>query len=92
MVKLNRDSQKGYGPETITVKKMDKNDTYKVLVHKYSRSGSINNKAQVRVFINNRLDRVVRLKNTTSECVQIATIKNNVVEYKLQELNELKCK
>ncbi|MBT5934485.1 hypothetical protein [Sulfurimonas sp.] len=91
-VKLDRDAMKGYGPETITVDKLDKNDTYKVLVNRYSKSGNIDNKTQVRVYINNKLDRIVRLKNTTATCVQVATIHNNKVKYKLKELSNSECR
>jgi len=91
-VKLDRDATKGYGPETITVKKLNKNSTYRVIVNRYSRSGSLNNKAQVRVYLNNKLDNIKRLRNTRAKCVEIATIRDNKISYNYRELNDRECR
>jgi len=91
-VKLDRDATKGYGPETITVSKLNKNDTYRVIVHRFSRDGSLNNKVQVRVYLNNKLDNVKRLRTTRARCVQIATIRNNKISYNYKELNDEECR
>jgi len=91
-VKLDRDATKGYGPETITVKKLNKHNTYRVIVHRFSRDGSINDKAQVRVYLNNKLDNVKRLKNTKARCVEIATIRDNKISYKYRELKDKECR
>ena len=91
-VNLDRDSMHGYGPETITVDKLDANDEYKVIVHRYSKHGTIDNKTQVRVYLNNRLDRVLRLKNTTARCIEVATMKNNIIHYETKEISESECR
>ena len=91
-VKLDRDAMKGYGPETITVDKLDKNDSYRVIVNRFSSIGSIDDKTKVRVYLNNKLDRVMRLKNTNAKCVEVATISNNKIKYELKELKNSECK
>lgn len=90
-VKLDRDSRKGYGPETITVDKLDKNNNYRVIVNRYS-AGSIDKKTKVRVYLNNKLDRVVKIPETTTRCIQVATINNNKIEYKFENLKDEECK
>lgn len=91
-VKLDRDARKGYGAETITVKKLDKHNTYRVIVYKYSKDGSLNSKAQVRVYLNNKLDNVKRLRSTKARCVQIATIRDNKISYNYKELKDKECR
>ena len=91
-VKLDRDAMKGFGPETITVNKLNKRDTYRVLVNRYSKHGTINNKAQVRVYLNNKIDNVVRLENTDAKCIEVATINNNKITYRLKELSDSECR
>lgn len=91
-VKLDRDAVKGYGPETITVNKLDIDDTYRVLVNRFSSKGSIDDKTKVRVYLNNKLDRVVRLKNTRTKCVEVATITNSKIKYELKELKNSECR
>jgi len=90
--KLDRDARHGYGPETITVDKLNKNNNYRVLVFKYSNSGTINNKAQVRVYANGKLDNIVRLPNTNAKCIEVATIHNNKISYEVKELSNSECK
>ena len=91
-VKLDRDSIHGYGPETITVKKLDRDATYRVIVDKFSKDGFLNDKAQVRVYLNNKLDNVKRLKSTKARCVEIARIKKNKITYKYRELSDKECR
>ncbi|MEA3228410.1 MAG: hypothetical protein U9P38_04975 [Campylobacterota bacterium] len=90
--KLDRDARKGFGPETITVDRLNKNDTYKVIVHKFSSDGDINSKGKVRVYLNNKLDNVVILPNSRAKCIQVATIRDNRVEYITKELSNSECK
>ena len=91
-VQLDRDARKGYGPETITVKKLDKNNRYRVIVYRYTQDGSLNNRAQVRVYLNNKLDNVKRLRSTNARCVQIATIYDNKISYEYKELADRECR
>ena len=91
-VKLDRDAMRGYGPETITVDKLDKNDTYRILVNRFSSNGSIDEKTKVRVYLNNKLDKIVRLKNTSAKCVEVATISNNKIKYEIKDLKNSECR
>ncbi len=90
-VKLDRDARKGYGPETITVEKLEKDNTYRLLVNRYSH-GIIDKRTKVRVYINNKLDKVVNLEETGSRCIQIAQIKNNKITYNVRTLKEKECR
>jgi len=88
---LDRDSRRGYGPESITVKTLDKNDTYSVMVHRYSYKGRIDQKGQLKVYLNNKLDAIVTLPNSNERCLELATIKNNKISYKTKILDESFC-
>ncbi|MEA2099220.1 MAG: hypothetical protein U9P72_03735 [Campylobacterota bacterium] len=90
--KLDRDSMKGYGPETITINKLNKHDSYRVLVNRFSKKGTINDKAQMRVYLDNKIDRVIRLKNTTAKCIELATITDNIISYNQRDLSDSECK
>ncbi|MCK9266890.1 hypothetical protein M0P98_08505 [bacterium] len=62
-IRLDRDSRYGYGPETITICKIDKNADYQIYVHNYSRKEDKNrdtfmqSSARVTVYANNRLEK-----------------------------------
>ncbi len=79
--RLDRDTTNGYGAETITVDALDQEDAYKVLVHNFSNNASIDNKVQVRVYANNQLENIVMLSTTTQRCLEIASIRDNVITY-----------
>lgn len=91
-VKLDRDAMKGFGPETITLNELKKDSTYRVIVHRLSSTGSIDKKTQVRVYLNNRLDRSLRLDNTLADCIEVATIKQNRINYETKVLDTLECR
>ena len=91
-VKLDRDATQGYGPETITLDSLNKQNNYKVLVHRYSSTGSIDKKTNVSVYLNNKFDKVVYLENTQARCIQIAEITNNKIVYENVEVDENECK
>ncbi len=90
-VKLDRDARKGYGPETITLDKLRADKEYTLLVHRYSTTGKINNKAKVSVYLNNSFDKTLFMKETNAKCVQIATIKDKKITYKIEEVKEREC-
>lgn len=91
--KIDRDSMNGYGPETITLGKLDKTKPYKVYVHRYSLSGKIDQNVNFSLYKNNKIDKVVTMPNNLkSSCVQIATILNNKVTYDIKDVSESKCK
>lgn len=92
IAKLDRDSRNGYGPETITIKKIEKSDEYALLVHLYSNIGNINNRGEVKVYLNSQLDKTVKLPNTREKCIEIATMKNNQIIYDTKILKEGSCR
>ena len=86
-------AKKGYGPETITLDKLDKSKNYKVYIHQYSSKGHLDHNTNLSIYKNNKLDKVIALKdNIQSRCVQIATIHNNQVKYDTKEVSQSICK
>ncbi len=79
--KLDKDTTNGYGAETITVDALDQEDAYKVLVHNFSNNAPLDNKVQIRVYANNQLDNIVTLSNSNKRCLEVASIKDNVITY-----------
>ncbi len=92
VAKLDRDAKSGFGPETITATHLDKDDTYRVVIYKYTSGGNINDKGQVRVYANSKLNNVVRLPNTKSRCIEVATIHNNKINYNTKVLDDSICR
>ena len=90
--KLDRDAKKGFGPETITASNLDKDETYKVVVYKYTSGGNINDKGQVRLYADSKLNKVLRLPNTKSRCIEVASIKNNSITYETKILDDSICR
>ena len=79
--KLDRDDVDGYGPETITLNKIISANTYDVYVHNYSGKSSINDQAQVYVFKDNQMDRLITLPQTSKRYVKILEIKDRFIQY-----------
>jgi hypothetical protein len=90
--KLDRDATDGFGAETITLNNLNRAKTYRVYIHKYSSSGSLDHNVHFSLYKNNKLDKSITLTdNTSSRCLQIATIQNNQVVYHIEEMAESKC-
>lgn len=79
--RLDRDSLRGYGPETITLQKINSAEKYEVYVDNFSVGEDINSEATVAVYMNNKLDKIVRLPNTALGAVKILEIENGHVTY-----------
>jgi len=90
--KLDRDAKRGFGPETITINKLGEDNTYRVVVYKYTSGGNINDKGQVRIYADSHLNKVVRLPNTKSRCIEIATIHNNEINYETKVIDDSICR
>ena len=88
---LDRDAKKGYGAETITLKKVNPTQTYKVYVYNYSNETPFSGKANVAIYKNNSLDKVVPIKSH-SRCVEIAEIHNKSITYTLKGVSNSHCK
>ena len=75
--KLDIDETDGYGPETITVEKTRKENQYRLFVHNYSGDEDINSEAVVYIYAYNKLNKIVRLPETSKNAVKILDIKGN---------------
>ena len=71
---LDQDEQEGFGPETITLKKVARDQHYKVSVVNYSGDGKINESAKVLVYAGDNLERVIPLNETTVKKVNVLEI------------------
>ncbi len=92
-VSLDRDSLNGFGPETITIKKLDKEKKYKVYVSKYSHDGDIDSSVNLSFYANGKLDKSVNLsRELSSSCIQVATIYKNKINYNIKDISSSKCK
>ncbi len=89
---LDRDSMNGYGPETITLKKLNNYKKYKVFVHQYSSQGNISNSVNLSIYTNGKLDKNVQFPNNImKKCIKVATIYNNKVAYDIKPAKLKKC-
>jgi len=78
---LDRDAVKGYGPETITLKRIEEGKTYKVFVHHYAGNMTIDQRAQVHVYFDNKLDKVLSLPKTNKKYVHILNLEQGTINY-----------
>jgi len=79
--KLDRDDITSYGPETITLENIVPSHTYDLYVHNYSGESPIDRQAQVSVYKDNQLDRVVTLQKTKKRYVKILEIRHRKIKY-----------
>lgn len=87
--KLDRDAMRGFGPETITLDEIDAHKSYTVYADRYSKSGEINQNVELQVYIDNRLDKVIKLPNTKQRAVKIVTLKDGKVTYHNQAISSV---
>ncbi|MBU3916115.1 hypothetical protein KKA14_11325 [bacterium] len=90
MARLDQDAMRGYGPETITLERIEDGKTYQVFVHRYSPDGKLNNKAQVYVYKDNRLDKIINLPETEKSHVEILTITDHQLHYLNQPVDSVR--
>jgi uncharacterized protein YfaP (DUF2135 family) len=89
---LDRDSMRGFGPETITINRVDPNKKYDILVYKFSSSGNIDNKINVSVYANGKLDRSLQFPKLTGKCIKVGTLYNNKVTYDIKSVSKSQCR
>ena len=89
---LDIDALQGFGPETITLNRVDQNQYYQLLVHQYSSAGAIQPPARVAIYTDGSLQQVVRLQNNRGRCLSIAEIVNGEVEINPQSVQEMHCR
>ncbi|MEA2049400.1 MAG: hypothetical protein U9O56_01510 [Campylobacterota bacterium] len=91
-VSLDRDSRKGFGPETITLNHLEYSKKYKVYIYRYSSKGNVNHNTNLSLYKNNKLDNVITMPdNLTKKCIEVATIYKNSVDYHIKEVNRKNC-
>jgi hypothetical protein len=90
-VKLDRDSRKGYGAETITLDEVHRDQTYKLYVYNFSNEKKFSGKANVAIYKNNSLDKVVSI-DKNSRCVEVAEIHDEQINYTLKSVSNKYCK
>ncbi len=89
---LDRDATQGYGPETITLNYLDKNDTYDLYVYNYSNDGNLNHNVNISVYKNNKMNNILYLPdNTKDRCLHILTIHNNIIKYDIRPVKKSIC-
>ena len=79
--KLDRDAMRGFGPETITLQKVNQNSSYALYVDRFSSRGRIDKSVEVQVYIDNRLDKVVKLPATNKRSVKVMTLSHGRTNY-----------
>ncbi len=79
--KLDRDAMRGFGPETITLNKIDEHSSYALYVDRYSKSGEIDGSVTVEVYIDNKLDKIVKLPKTSDRSVKVMTLSHGEASY-----------
>jgi uncharacterized protein YfaP (DUF2135 family) len=81
---LDRDDVTSHGPETITINKVQKSQTYKIYVNVYAPSSQrINGKnwATLSVYRDRKLDRVVKIEAENLRKVDILKVVKGRIEY-----------
>jgi len=79
--RLDRDDIDSFGPETITLEKIILSNKYDLYVHNYSGVPTIDEQAEVSVYKDNQLDRLITLPRTKKRYVKILEIRNRTIQY-----------
>lgn len=90
---LDRDAKRGFGPETITLNKLQKHKKYELFVYKYSSKGEYDSSTNVSVYTNGKLNKNVNFyTGMLKRCIKVATIYNNQVTYNMLGVEDKYCK
>lgn len=81
LAKLDRDDVNGYGPETITLDNIEEDGLYRLFVNNYSGEKNIKADAVVHVYANNKLNRIINLKETFKKNVEVLKIESKEIQY-----------
>lgn len=79
--KLDRDATRGFGPETITLKKIEDGKRYQLFVHRYAGGREFEGQEQVFVYKDNQLDRIFNLPETGQPYVHLLEINDHNIQY-----------
>lgn len=77
---LDQDARSGFGPETITLTKINPKADYVFSIQNYSKEAPLDG-AKIALYINNRLDKVIFLAKSSAAKMEIARIRAGAVEY-----------
>ena len=88
---LDRDAMNGHGPETITLNRLDSSQNYKLLVYNYS-GGGMDEKVNISVYTNAKINKVVNLNSSLGRCVEVANIHDNKVHYTMKTVPNSNCR
>ncbi len=91
---LDRDSTQGFGPETITLAKLDKKKTYDIFVHHYSNDKDPLKNGNLAIYANGKMAKNIQIsgEKTKGKCIKVASIKNNTIEEVNVVADEKECK
>ena len=73
-VVLDNDSTEGWGPETITVKRLQPGQRYRLYVHNFFNDQPYDKYVKVTVYARGRQERIIRVKPTAERTVQVLTM------------------
>lgn len=79
--KLDRDAMNGYGAETITLLEVKEDIAYKVFVKRFSHAGKIDGKAEIQVYVDNKLAKIVKLVSTSKKAVEVLKLFGGEITY-----------
>ncbi|MDD3051913.1 MAG: hypothetical protein PHR06_12330 [Candidatus Cloacimonetes bacterium] len=85
---LDRDDLDGYGPETITLDRIEEEE-YKLYVHNYSNETKINSKAILYVYAENSLVKTICLPETKKRFIRVLRIVGKEIFYENTELDRI---
>ena len=83
--RLDIDARQGYGPETITLDRIDPSKTYVASIVNYTHEAPLSGYETVAVYANNTLDRVIHLPATSAKSVELFRIVNGTIVYTIEE-------
>ncbi|TNF35117.1 MAG: hypothetical protein EP315_06375 [Gammaproteobacteria bacterium] len=79
--RLDRDEMHGYGPETITVDRIENNSVYSLWVDNYSNDDFIQGREEVFIYSGDQLVRKLTLPRSTKRGVHVLDIQNGDVQF-----------
>lgn len=88
--RLDRDDTNGYGPETITLDRIEQGHSYRLYVHNYSQERTLEKaRGILTVYVDNKLHKVVDLPDTEQNAIHLMSIENGLPTYVMQPTNRI---
>ena len=86
---LDRDDKNGYGPETLTLNRIEKGTTYRIYVHNFSGESSIRSDGAVYIYANNKLEKLIYLPETSQKYILVGELIDNKFTFPNQGLDSI---